>query len=352
MKKLGRAFNHLEDLVFFYGSAGILEAIQHIKEICEDSSSIRMKWDGGLQIYWGREYVNGPLILTGHNGWVRGSKSTTSDELYDFIVNQSGKDREYPSDERKEFARNFASLFSLFSAATPTDFVGFVYADALFLEKPPLINEEYTFQPNHSVYKVQKDTKLGKQIANSSILLVGHAYFTEFGLKDDKQIPLSSFDVFNNTDGLIMVSPYYSSMTVSVDLGTVEQDIIDQAPHIDEFLAPIEKVSAFKEYIYKYNNYKMKNKSNITFINWNRQYNDSINQQIKIQDRMDKCYAGYCYTMDAIDIIMDIKNKIIEQLEQNEREVAAHNPEGWVRYADNTKQFGNIKLVPRHIWTP
>ena len=30
--KLGRAFNHLEDLVFFYGSAGTVEALEHLKE--------------------------------------------------------------------------------------------------------------------------------------------------------------------------------------------------------------------------------------------------------------------------------------------------------------------------------
>ena len=29
--KLGRAFNHLEDLVFFYGTAGTIEALEHLK---------------------------------------------------------------------------------------------------------------------------------------------------------------------------------------------------------------------------------------------------------------------------------------------------------------------------------
>lgn len=50
VKKLGRAFNHLEDLVFFYGSAGTLEALNHIKEIAteEGAKTIRMKWDGCL----------------------------------------------------------------------------------------------------------------------------------------------------------------------------------------------------------------------------------------------------------------------------------------------------------------
>ena len=55
--KLGRAFNHLEDLVFFYGSAGTIEALEHLKDMntADGSNSVRMKWDGNPQIYWGRE---------------------------------------------------------------------------------------------------------------------------------------------------------------------------------------------------------------------------------------------------------------------------------------------------------
>jgi hypothetical protein len=47
-KQLGRAFNHLEDLVFFHGTAGTREALQHIRDFAtaEGASSIRMKWDG------------------------------------------------------------------------------------------------------------------------------------------------------------------------------------------------------------------------------------------------------------------------------------------------------------------
>ena len=50
-KKLGRAFNHLEDLVFFHGSQGTIEALEHIREIAtvEGSQSVRMKWDGNPQ---------------------------------------------------------------------------------------------------------------------------------------------------------------------------------------------------------------------------------------------------------------------------------------------------------------
>ena len=74
MKKIGRAFNHLEDLVLFHGSDGVNEAIHHINEIIQDSSHVRMKWDGNLQIYWGREHLNGPLIMANHNAWLRNKK--------------------------------------------------------------------------------------------------------------------------------------------------------------------------------------------------------------------------------------------------------------------------------------
>lgn len=88
-KKLGRTFNHLEDLVFFHGSKGALEALAHLKEINKNSSSVRMKWDGAPQIYWGRD-DNGVFVLAGHNGWSRGAKGTSPEEVYDFIANQSG----------------------------------------------------------------------------------------------------------------------------------------------------------------------------------------------------------------------------------------------------------------------
>jgi hypothetical protein len=50
--------------------------------------------------------------------------------------------------------------------------------------------------------------------------------------------------------------------------------------------------------------------------------------------------------------IMALKNSIIDQLDSEPGEIIASNSEGWVRYADKGKQFGNVKLVPRHRWTP
>lgn len=130
MKKYGRAFNHLEDLTFFYGSDGALEALQHLKEINDDASSMRMKWDGGLQIYWGRETEDGPLIFTGHNGWSRGIKSTSGSELFEFITKHSGKNNLTVDESvnRIFFASEFASLYEIFDKATQEILLGLCMA--------------------------------------------------------------------------------------------------------------------------------------------------------------------------------------------------------------------------------
>ena len=94
----GRAFNHPEHLVFFYGVDGTLEALQHFEELLKEKpgkTSLRKKWDGAPQIYWGREKKNGPLILAGHNGWARGAKSTNPEEVFNFIATQRTYIREY-----------------------------------------------------------------------------------------------------------------------------------------------------------------------------------------------------------------------------------------------------------------
>ena len=106
-KQLGRAFNHLEDLVFFYGSDGTIEALEHLKDVATDSGSqsIRMKWDGNPQIYWGRERKGGPLILAGHNAWSKGVAATSKEEVADFISNKSGNPKT-PEEKAARSARN------------------------------------------------------------------------------------------------------------------------------------------------------------------------------------------------------------------------------------------------------
>jgi hypothetical protein len=367
VKKLGRAFNHLEDLVFFYGSKGTMEALQHLKEIAsaEGSKSIRMKWDGNPQIYWGRERKGGPLILAGHNGWSRGAKTASPEEVQDFIANKSGKPKT-PEEvkQRGAFAKQFSRLYPLFDIATPKDFVGFVYADGLFLRRPPIDeNGVYTFAPNpqsQTAYHVKAKSPLGQQIARAQVMVVGHAYFPEFGMDDSDQKPMDDFSMFNGNPALIVQGPVYNSNPVSLDttaIDQVESYLRQHAPAIDSFLQGTVGLGDLKNILYTYVNQTAKakqldNLGSQNFMAWLKSSKVSEPKQTKIEQLARQHSTALEAIFGLVGRIMDLKDKVIAQVEQGQGEIWDTHGEGRVRYAPADKEFGNIKLVPRRRWTP
>lgn len=367
VKKLGRAFNHLEDLVFFYGSNGTMEALEHIKEMMseEGSQSIRMKWDGNPQIYWGREIEGGPLILAGHNGWSRGAKTDNPKELAKFIAYGSGDPK---TDDEKQariaFARQFAGLYPLFDQATPEDFVGFVYADALFLSRPQIDAEgNYTFCPNpnsQTCYHVNPQSPLGKQIGNAQVMVVGHAYFPEFGMDDSEQQPLDDFSMFNQNPLVIVQGPVYNSNPVGLDtskIDEVEQDLSTNARLIDSFLQETPGLGDLKNILYTYVNQTAKarqldNLGTTNFLSWLKSSKVSTPKQGKIEQKLAQNQGALDAIFNLVSKIMTLKDNIINQVEQGRGEIWATNGEGYVRYGSKQKKFGNVKLVPRRRWTP
>ena len=367
-KKLGRAFNHLEDLVFFHGSAGTIEALEHIREIAtkEGATSVRMKWDGNPQIYWGREAAGGPLILAGHNGWSKGYKTDNPADLQDFIANKSGSPKT-PAEQtaRNEFAKTFASLYPLFDAATPQDFVGFVYADGLFLQRPQVDQEGvYTFCPNpksQTCYHVRAESELGKRIATAQVMVVGHAYFPEYGMDDSDQQPIDDFSQFNGTEALIVQGPVYNSQPVNVagqEIDSIESYLKKNSKQIDGFLQGAPGLSDLKNIIYTFVNQtaKAKQLDNVNtdmFFNWLTNSKVSKPKQDKIMQLSQQNGAALDAIFDLVRQIMDLKDDIINQIESGAKgEIWDSHGEGRVRYAPQGKQFGNVKLVPRKRWTP
>jgi hypothetical protein len=365
-KQLGRAFNHLEDLVFFYGSAGTIEALEHLKDMASESGSqsIRMKWDGNPQIYWGRERAGGPLILAGHNGWSKGAVTDSPEAVQDFIANKSGSPKT-PEEKaaRDDFARQFSSLYTYFDRATPKDFVGFVYADGLFLQRPQLQDGVYTFCPNpksQTCYHVRADSELGRQIENADIMVVGHAFFPEFGMPDNAQEPMQDFSAFDGTSELIVLGPVYNQKQVSVDssaINLVEDFVRRNGKQIDAFLEPVQGLSDLKNIIYTYVNQTAKARrldqlSGEDFGNWLKTSKVSANKQAKIVE-LDQQYNGALNSIfQLVIMIQQMKDRVIDQLEGEQGDIWDTNGEGRVRYADVDKQFGNVKLVPRKRWTP
>lgn len=367
-KKLGRAFNHLEDLVFFHGSKGTLEALAHIKEIAteEGGQTVRMKWDGNPQIYWGRAKKNGPLVLAGHNGWSRGALTASPNDVYDFIANKSGTPKT-PEDKanRDQFAKKFASLYPLFDRATPRDFVGYVYADGLFLDRPKLdANGVYTFCPNpksKTCYHVSADSELGQRISQAQVMVVGHAFFPEFGMDDSDQEPIDDFSMFNATPELIVQGPVYNSQPVTMGSDKIEQVeayLTQNAKGIDSFLQETPGLGDLKNILYTYVNQTAKAKQldnlNATnFFTWLSTSKVSTNKQTKIKELTQLNQNALESIFSLVMQIMELKDDVIQQIESGAKgEIWDTEGEGRVRYAGQGKQFGNVKLVPRRRWTP
>ena len=365
-KQLGRAFNHLEDLVFFYGSDGTIEALEHLKDVATDSGSqsIRMKWDGNPQIYWGRERKGGPLILAGHNAWSKGVAATSEEEVADFISNKSGNPKT-PEEKaaRNEFAQKFASMYDYFDRATPKDFEGFVYADGLFLDPPQEKDGVYTFCPNpksQTCYHVRANSELGKRIDRATIMVVGHAFFPEFGAPDASQQPMQDFSMFDNDPSIVVLGPVYNDKPVQVDtsaIDNVENFVSQNKQAIDGFLAGVPGLADLKNIIYTYVNQTAKAKrlddlSAEDFSNWLQNSKVSTGKQAKIAE-LDLQFKGATSAIfELVKMIQRMKDEVIDQVEGEQGDIWDSNGEGRVRYADPNKKFGNVKLVPRKRWTP
>lgn len=385
MERYGRPFNHPEHLVFFKGYRGTLEALNHFKELAGEKpgkTSLRRKWDGNPQIYWGREVKNGPLILVGHNQWSRGVKAESPKEIVDFIVNQSGKAKT-PEEQkaRQQFAQNFANLYPLFDAATPKTFVGFVYADALYGVDPSLNKkledggEEYpegiyTFCPNprsKTCYHVDAGSELGQRIAQAKVMVVGHATFDSFGAPDTTQQPLDDFDMFNQSPGLIVQGPIYTETAPEIDSEVVKE--IDEAiqyaeqygPTVDSFLDSIpdaDKNGIFYPFFNQMSNDHATGKRDFAdlsgndFVGWMTNKGVSAPKQKHIISMIQEYPGGLdaiFYLIKEIRNMKDVFDAAIKT--QPRKEIWDTNGEGHVRYPQSHHKFGKIKLVPTS-WVP
>lgn len=382
MEKYGRAFNHPEHLVFFKGTAGTLEALHHFKEMAEEkegATTVRRKWDGNPQVYWGREEQGGPLILAGHNQWSRGVKGSSPQEVYDFIANQSGK-ASTPDQikERQAFATNFANLYPLFDAATPKDFVGFVYADNLFgvdpgnpkqLEKPTTEYPEgiWTFAPNtksNTAYHVDASSELGKRIGQAQVMVVGHATFPTFGASDREQQPMDDFSMFNQSPGLIVQGPIYTDTAPEFDSSSIDGmiDYVDQhGSVIDNFIESLpdpDKNGILYPFFNQMSNLHAGGKQDFnsingaTFINWMTQKGVSQKKQQHIIDMIQLHPGGLDGILYLIKGIRNMKDQVDVAIKQQpKKEIWDSNGEGHVRYAQKQHKYGNIKIVPTS-WAP
>ena len=352
-KKVGREFNHLEDLVFSEPN-GARRAVEVLKNLSSPEKKISIKWDGNPTVYWGRD-DDGTFRMVGKNNWGREEgKSSSPEELQQFIMSR-GKGEDW----REKFAGDMAAMWPVFESATPKDFRGYVYGDILFHPGKPYEGADgrMTFTPNQTTYSVKGNSEVGRKIARAKIAVAAHKVFEYFGDKSGEDFDRP--EVFDANPELMVFGQTYVATRPEVNadnLSAIEKLAGQYADKINTMLTPIPGLSDLQTIIYTFVNQQSRAKAldkidTGSFSSWLQGSKVSAGKQAKIAD-LDQTNPGvFDGLFSLVTEIMRAKDEVIRELDAAEGDITAHTGgkpggEGYVSGNDS------VKLVPRDRWTP
>ena len=346
-KKVGREFNHLEDLVFTEAN-GAVKAIKILKDLASPDTSITIKWDGNPTVYWGRE-EDGTFRMVGKNNWGREEgKSSSPEELKQFILSR-GKGEEW----REKFAGDMAALWPVFEKATPAEFRGYVYGDILFHPGKPYKGGDgrISFTPNQTTYSVTGNSEVGRQLAKAKIAVAAHKVFSYFGDKSGEDF--TDPEQFGGNPelkvfGLTSVS--HRPAVGAENLAKIEALAKNQSA-INNLLAPVAGMGYLQTEIYTFVNTKSKDKQldDINTDAFMAFVQKTPAKAAKIAAHSEQHPGVMDKLFELVREIMAAKDEVIRELDQAEGDITATTGgkpggEGYVA--------GGSKLVPRDRWTP
>ena len=352
-KKVGREFQHLEDLVFTE-PGGAQRAVEVLKGISSPEKKISIKWDGNPTVYWGRD-EDGTFRMVGKNNWGREEgKSSNPEELEKFIMSR-GKGEEW----RPKFASDMAALWPVFEKATPADFRGYVYGDILFHPGKTYEGADgrMTFTPNQTTYSVRGSSEIGRRIAKANVAAAAHKVFEYFGDKSGQDF--AEPEIFAGNPELIVFGQTYVTIKPEVNadnLSAIEKLAGQYADKINTLLTPVAGLSDLQNIIYTFVNNQSKAKAldkidTDSFFTWLQSSKTSTGKQTKIADLNQKNPGVMDGMFSLVREIMKAKDEVIRELDAAEGDITAHTGgkpggEGYVSGDDS------VKLVPRDRWTP
>jgi len=348
-KKVGREFNHLEDLVFTEAN-GAQRAIEILKSLSSPEKKISIKWDGNPTVYWGRD-EDGTFRMVGKNNWGREEgKSSSPEELKSFIMSR-GKGEEW----REKFAGDMASMWPVFEKATPTDFRGYVYGDILFHPGKSYEGADgrMSFTPNQTTYSVKGTSEVGRKIARAKIAVAAHKAFEYFGDKSGEDF--SEPEIFSGNPELVVFGQTYVATRPAVNADNLSRisELAKNQSAINGFLTPVAGMGYLQTEIYTFvnNQAKAKQLDNIdseAFFNFLQK---TPAKATKIKAHSDANPGVLDNLFELVRELMAAKNEVIAELDAAEGDITAHTGgkpggEGYVSGDDS------VKLVPRDRWTP
>jgi hypothetical protein len=368
--KVGRKYQHIEDLVLSDGSHGAMHAIERLKHMGEEGGSIELKWDGMPVVYWGRDEA-GNFSMIPKNAWAylkRGQTQTSSgastvmkspEDVQAFILGTGSGD---PS-ARQGFANQFASLWPYFEKISPKR--GYLEGGLLFYpgNKPdgesamPVLNKQtgtYDFTPNITTFHIPVDSELGKQIPKSKMMVAATGYFATMGSSDEERFPDAQK---LSVPGIIVQGTTYVQDPVELDfqgLANLEAFIQKNAKLIDNYLAPKPGLSNPGGELYSYLNKHLRTEGLLAdFPEWANANMSAKKAQTLLSDP-----EGLKATLGAVEGLSKQKNVLIGQLSQGlHGGIKQTKPEGYAQAHPGAKfkydipgQF--VKTIDQTNWKP
>ena len=248
-------------------------------------------------------------------------------------------------------------MWSIFEAATPKDFRGYVYGDILYHPGKPYqgADGKLTFTPNQTTYSVKGASLIGRRLMKAKVAVAAHKKLEYFGDKGGED--LKELAQFNGTPDLMLFGQTYVSHqpAVNADNLTAIEKVVHKSQHtINQFLTPLAGLSDLQNIIYTYVNARSREKKldvlgSNDFFNWLKTSKVSVQKQQKIVNHPHVAILGDMFFL--VRELMRAKDEVIAELDQAEGDVTAHTGgtpggEGYVRTKDS------VKLVPRDRWTP
>jgi hypothetical protein len=242
----GRAkgIEHLEDLVFRNGSAGIKRALEIVKHTASDTGkTTTVKWDGKPALVFGRN-TDGTFVLTdvsgftakGYNGLFTSPRQVARHlEQRDADAEAQGR----PATRVETLLPLYVQLWPMLESAVPKDFKGYVQGDLLYTQRPPEQAGNFVFTPNTVEYKIPVASEVGQRIANSEVGIAMHTRYAEPGAPKE---PIGRVE-FKRVPGLLLLEPVYAKENVRPNKALVQQvkDVYNnQGAAIDQLFNPAE----------------------------------------------------------------------------------------------------------------
>lgn len=347
--KVGREYQHLEDLTFIEGSHGALAAVDFLEKLAEDSSSICLKWDGSNVVYWGRNNA-GNFVLSTKNSWGK-CEATEPEQLVKFIMS-TGKNEPW----REQFANHMQTIFYILEQATPHWARGYVKGDVLWHpgKACEVENNQILFTPNLVTYCVDKDSKLGQRILNSQLGIAVHGMYLAFGSSHSEPVQLLNWA--ENTD-VVLFGQTLIKDKVYIDqphLSTIKSKVLKSSSDLDSLLSQRSGLADIKNIIYTYVNYLVKHDQlhmiEHLFETWVENSSLSKNKKEKLLV-LCKEHNKLKIIFELVKELYQIKETVIKQFDEihlQKQEVVKFKNFGEGYVCVDRK----IKLVPRTQWKP